>query len=793
MKTKVDKLSFLHNLNKEVDLHELLEELLPEMGFKDVKITHEKGNRPEFGKDLVCSQFDNIESKKDWVAFVVKKGTIAGNSSAIKEIKDQVAECFEFPYESIEQKGKISINKVKVVTNEHFSGGAKDKILKGNLLEKANVDFWDDEKLVHFIDSHYKKFWIRGSKEYKKYIERINERIKTDTSLKSLSIEEKRVEKLLKNVIETKLTERITNEDGSISWKKRSVDTVIDVPNNSLIIGEPGSGKTTLFKTLSTEIIAQNSIRNNYEFYPIILTFKEIESNDFDVEKTLEFFFKKDWLNDLNIDHLNILENENCVIFIDALDELPKIDSKEKALTAISDFSQLHPNIKVICSSRPSDYLFHNCEVEGFRYLEICDLSKQQIELFFSNYFADNLIKSQSLLKTLRDSEILEKLPKTPLTIALVTILFDEKEIEIPATISDLYQNFVNLLIGKVTPKGTVDLIEIGIKHRLLCYLAKEMHENLQNSVSLEELNDIIDSYSKARGQKIETKPLIEELIDRVGLLYINNKDEISFKHQSFQEYFTAYEIFHHRPSDQNLFTENFNDLWWQNVAIFYAGMSKDSPILIDEILKNSKPRTLPEYITNTGGLGRLLQAVYNTPIEYRIKGIERGLTNTVEVLKLIENDDSNISEFLKNFSKFGLMQIFGSWFQFNNWSVTLIEPLAQSFDASVTNLDYDILNDEEIFELEFKLFLSSTILASDDFLDFDRLEILVEKSKFIDINLIAIFDTHIKYLKKKIPKVFKNEAKLKKIEKRITKKVKSVSSFADDVNIPLNKLEDKE
>ena len=132
-----------------------------------------------------------------------------------------------------------------------------------------------------------------------------------------------------------------------------------------------------------------------------------------------------------------IIKTENCAIFIDALDELAKKESKESALSSIADFNKKYPNIKIICSSRPSDYLFHNSETIGFRYLEINDLNRQQIELFLSNYFNDDLIKSKSLLKSLKDSEILEKLPKTPLTIALITMLFDEKEIEIPATITD--------------------------------------------------------------------------------------------------------------------------------------------------------------------------------------------------------------------------------------------------------------------------------------------------------------------------------------------------------------------
>jgi len=792
MKSKIEKQEYLKFIQKETDIHLILEELLPEMGFADVKVTHEKGNKPEFGKDLVCSFLDEIEGKKDWYAFVVKKGKVSGSSGAVREIENQVYECFKFPYKSLEQTKKIPINKVKVITNEHFSSGAKDKIFDSNNDERANIDFWDGEKLIQFIDKYYPKFWVKGSKQYKKYIERLQERIITDNSIKSLSINTKKIDKLLNNMIEPKLSERITNEDGSIKWISKKADTIINLPNNSIIIGEPGCGKTTLFKTLSNEIITQNSLRNNQDFYPIILTFKEVEQAKFSIEKATENYFNKDWNEDLKVDSEEILKTENCAIFIDALDELAKKESKESALESVADFSKNYPNIKVICSSRPSDYLFHNSEAIGFRYMEINDLNRQQIELFLSNYFSDDLIKSKSLLKSLKDSEILEKLPKTPLTIALITMLFDEKEIEIPATITDLYELFVNLLIGKTTSTETTELIEVGIKHRILCYVAKDLHTNLKSSITKSKLHSLISKYSTERGQKFDVNKVLDEILDQIGLLYVNDKDEISFKHQSFQEYFTAYEIFHHRQSDRKLFVDKFNNLWWQNVAIFYAGMAKDSPKFLNEILENSKPKNLSEYISNTGGLGKLLQALYNTPIKQRKKGIQRGLENTSAILEIVSKEKATPERkdllFFQNFSRYGLMQIFGGWFKHNNWSITLKEPMSEYFDDNFELLNKETLNGDDIFNLEFQLFLVSSILASDSFIDFERFKKLVDKSKLSNLDFLATLDTHYKTLMRQLPKSYRKNDTLNSINKRLRKRIQSTPNFTDEVNKPINK-----
>ena len=164
MKNKEEKLEQIRLIKSEKEIHILLDELLPEMGYGNVKVTHEKGNAPEFGKDLVCSREDEIEGKLDWTAFVVKKGTIAGNASAITEIQDQIKECFEYPYDSIELRQKLRINKVKVVTNKHFSSAAKIKINSSNYFDQANVDFWNDEKLELERIGQYFKFWHTKSK-----------------------------------------------------------------------------------------------------------------------------------------------------------------------------------------------------------------------------------------------------------------------------------------------------------------------------------------------------------------------------------------------------------------------------------------------------------------------------------------------------------------------------------------------------------------------------------------------------------------------------------------------------
>lgn len=793
MKNKTEKLDFLHSLKKEENIHELLEELLPEMGFKDVTVTHERGNRPEDGKDLICSKLDEIEEKKEWTAFVVKKGVIAGSSSVIQDIQSQVKDCFEYEYRSLKTTSeRVRINKVRVVSNCHFSSGATEKILKNNFFDKANIDFWYDERIIGFLDKYYPNYWIIGSKSYKKYVEIFKEKIKTDDFSRRLGVGTSKIEKLIEATIVPTLLEKIEEADGRISYKRRKADSILKIPNNTFIIGQPGSGKSTLFKTLSKEIIEQNSLRNETEFYPIMFSFSSLKDNNFDIYKAIENYFSQEQYKNLEIDYSKLIENNQCVLFIDALDEIPSNSDKEAAFDSIKVFCHSHPNLRLICTSRPSDFINEQCSTNGFKTLEIDDINRKEVEHFIDTYFSDNVIKSKRLLKSLQDSGILDRLPNTPLTVALITIIFDEREVEIPSTITDLYLMFTDLLLGKTLVDDTIGIIETNIKQRVLSHLAKELHFNKRISIEYKDAKFLIDEYLKSRGQsKIETEELINDLVSNTGLLFYNDKCELQFKHLSFQEFFTAFELFHHRQAERNVFIENFNKLWWQNIALFYAGFSKDAPKLLQEILDKSVPHTFEERINNIAGVGRLLQALYNTPIEVRKNGLKRTTQNSVEAINFLINTDEEKYNFWKRFSKYAVYQMFAGWFNFNHHSITLLEPFSQEFNE-LFYLHDKLKKEEDIFELEYKLYLLSSIAASTSFLDYKNYRTLIENTKSNDLSFLALTEMHFRENYKLMTKEQKSDEDIDKVYKKLKSKFDSIrktTKISNVVNKPIKGL----
>ena len=786
-KNKRDKLDYLHDIKREVDIHSLLAEILPKLGFKDVAITHEKGNMPENGKDLVCSLYDQLEDKKDWYAFVVKKGTISGTSSQINEIESQIKDCFKYEYKSLNTTSeRVRINKVKVVTNEHFSSGAKEKILSNPDVDRANVDFWDDEKLILLIDNKYPKYWQNGSPIYKEYVEKFLTSIEQDDFSKRLGLSDSKIKKLVNLFVEPTLLEKEENENGQIIYKQRKTASVLQSNKSVFIIGESGSGKSTLFRQLSKQIVEQNSLRNDYELYPIIISFNQIKRNNFSIEKTIHEYFSNELYNDLMIDANSILRGNKCVMFIDALDEIASNTEKELAFDCIQSFSEQYPSIKLICTSRPSDFLYQCCTDKGFRSLEIDGINRRQMTQYIQTYFSGNEILSKRLIKSLQDSGLWDKLPQTPMTLALITVIFDEKHLEIPSTITDLYSIFIDLLLKKFEFKSTIDIIETDIKHRLLANLAKEMHIKKLVSIAKDDALRIISSYLQDRGQyNVNIEELLNDIINNNALLIYNERAELQFKHLSFQEYLTAYELYHHRQAERSIFVKEFHKLWWQNVAIFYAGFSKDAPMLLDEIIsvcRNTKG-IISQFNVMTG-IGRLMQSLYSTPVKNRIDGV--CLTSKLAcdiALELINTSDPKFALF-KNFSKYGIYQMLLAGFELSHHSITLQEPLKLAFERFASKItDIETPNFTELYPM----FVISATMGNSSFSNYEPYRFVIEQTTN-DLSLIALEEMWFRVNYKEMTKEQKEEENAIWIKKKILKRMQQLGDISHLVNVPLNK-----
>lgn len=70
----------------------------------------------------------------------------------------------------------------------------------------------------------------------------------------------------------------------------------------------------------------------------------------------------------------------------------------------------------------------------------------------------------------------------------------------------------------------------------------------------------------------------------------------------------------------------------------------------------------------------------------------------------------------------------------------------------------------------------------------FKDLQKLVDKSNLLNLDILAILNTHYNTLMKRLPKSYRKDDILNSINKKLNKRIQSSPNFADEVNKPINK-----
>lgn len=135
----------LGNISNEEEFRQLLKEILEDLGFQDIELTH---GTDEMGKDIVFSNRNKFKMK-EWNAIVAKVGKIKTDDARklpdkIKLLIYQVEEAYAFKYED-DKGSKHFITRVFIATNESITKDAKKRIRKKL---KGNVFFIEKDTLL---------------------------------------------------------------------------------------------------------------------------------------------------------------------------------------------------------------------------------------------------------------------------------------------------------------------------------------------------------------------------------------------------------------------------------------------------------------------------------------------------------------------------------------------------------------------------------------------------------------------------------------------------------------------
>ncbi|MEZ4958996.1 MAG: hypothetical protein R2830_04200 [Saprospiraceae bacterium] len=363
----------------------------------------------------------------------------------------------------------------------------------------------------------------------------------------------------------------------------------------------------------------------------------------------------------------------------------------------------------------------------------------EQVQKFATRYFEGSGNKAQSLIESMKENKILEKLPLTPLNLSLMSILYEETNQELPATLNDIYDKFSNLLLGRTMVDKNIDFLDITVKENILGTYALELLSRKNSELmTKDEFISFFEKKLSSISGTIDLKRLpqaLDYIIAHTGLLVIHKGKYVKFRHDSYMEYFAAKEIFkNHREMEQDL-VDNFFDVNWQFAAIFYGGLSRKMPDFLEKIIdKIKKSNTMAEYWSSANGTGYLLQALYLTDDELRKKAVKEVLNLMVETYQGFKKFATSLPDNVF-FSRFSLpvLSIFPVFlFQDNFDSITLKKPIALALDELLDEYDEKskLENYPYLDNLIYKILIVSVTASSDRLAMEDKLAEVIGKIK---------------------------------------------------------------
>src|SRR4028118_542805 len=314
---------------------------------------------------------------------------------------------------------------------------------------------------------------------------------------------------------------------------------------NLMVVGKPGSGKTTYLQQVVTQCNGGNLQAHRI---PMLIKLREFVEDGRETAYSLERYLERCWwLSNLET-HL-VFNRGRALVLLDGLDEVAGEDGK-KIAKEIKRFARVYPQVQVIVTCRTQS---QESRFERFDYVEVADFNEPQVRTFAEHWFMTvmgdelgGLAKAREFLEQLffQENEAIRELAITPILLSLTCAVFHQTG-KFYSKRSQLYEEGLKLLLEQWDERRGIERDEIyrdlsvDRKLELLSHLAVKKFEQEQYVLFEQvEIEEYIAEFLGI-GQR-DSRAVLRAMEEQHGLLIKRAQKVWSFSHLTFQEYLVA-------------------------------------------------------------------------------------------------------------------------------------------------------------------------------------------------------------------------------------------------------------
>ncbi|OLT61916.1 sister chromatid cohesion protein PDS5 [Moorena bouillonii] len=380
-----------------------------------------------------------------------------------------------------------------------------------------------------------------------------------------------------------------------------------------VILGAPGSGKTTLMSYFAVMLAQQNpdilGLDGDTDWLPILIRMRDFARH---LDKSLIDYARIFAENTMAVKPLPVgffehwLSDGRALILLDGLDEVAEEAKRHDVVKRIENFLGQFDRNRAIITSRPAGYRRDFFRTEEFPHYHIQPFDDQKISAFIDNWYnsrfqdqAEAERRKQSLRRALNDNDRITLLARNPLLLTIIALIHRYQAL-LPKERFELYNCAVKTLLTswdankEISNQKIFKYLDFYDLRRLMELLAYWIHSqgNSEDNEggTLINQNDLIAQLSqqiKTLKQvhlyqaKEEAEVFVNLIRDRTGLLNEQGQDCYAFVHKTFQEYLCAQEINYQAENEYdfgivlNHIRQHLHDSHWLQVLLLLIAQQK--------------------------------------------------------------------------------------------------------------------------------------------------------------------------------------------------------------------------